>query len=147
MESYEVDDERLTWVRCYGTPVHAWSEEFFKFVVLGTGEFVALDENRAKRKSFDVTRVLIRRKGYDVINFVERFEINSELFVIKVVEDWFAPLQLNQRNLATTPSSSSSSESGEDFDETGGDFPSSGDDVKLSSDEEGSGPMTGQNFR
>lgn len=49
----EVDSERLTWVRCYGMPVHAWNKSFFKCVVFGTGEFVALDEDTEKRKALD----------------------------------------------------------------------------------------------
>lgn len=41
----DVDNECLTWVSYYGTPVHAWNEDFFKYVVFGTGEYVAADEN------------------------------------------------------------------------------------------------------
>lgn len=89
----EVDNERLTWIRYYGTPVHAWSEEFFKFVVVGTGEFMVVVENTEKRNSLDGARILIRTKGHDIINFVERFKINGELFVIKMVKDWYGLLQ------------------------------------------------------
>lgn len=106
----EVDDEYLTWVKCYGIPIHAWGEDFFKFIISGTGEFVAIDDNTERRKSLDVARILIRRKRFDVINFVERFEINGEIFVIKVIEDWFATQRSNW-NRQSESSSSSSSES------------------------------------
>lgn len=35
----EIDNQRLTWVRCYEVPVHAWTSEFFKCIVFGTGNF------------------------------------------------------------------------------------------------------------
>lgn len=38
-----------------------------------------------------MARILIKSKRFGVINFVERFEINGEMFIVKVVEDWFAP--------------------------------------------------------
>lgn len=60
--------------------MQVWNEDFFKYVVRGTGEFVALNENTAKRKTLDVARILIRTKGMDIINFVERFKINGEIF-------------------------------------------------------------------
>lgn len=109
---------------------HAWKEDFFRFVVLDTGEFVAVDENIDKRKSLDVARILIRTKGYDNVNFVERFEINGELFVIKVVQDWYGPLQWNKRSQVSVPNSSSSDESNGDSDNehAGGSLSGNSDD-------------------
>lgn len=44
-----------------------------------------------------MARILIRTRGHDIINFVEKFDINREMFVIKVVEDWYGPLQWCKR--------------------------------------------------
>lgn len=98
---------------------HAWNKEFFKFVVSGMGEFIDVDENTQKRKTMDVARILIRTRVHDIINFVERFNINDELFVLKVVEDWYAPLQWNKKSEVNIPDSSSSSseDSGDDSDD------------------------------
>lgn len=41
----DVDDERLTWIRLYGILIHAWNDEFFKYVVFGRAEYVVVDEN------------------------------------------------------------------------------------------------------
>lgn len=27
----EIDNERLVWIKCFGTPAHAWSDEFSLF--------------------------------------------------------------------------------------------------------------------
>lgn len=66
----EIDNERLTWVRCYGIPVHAWNNDFFRSLVFGTGEFLNVDDNTEKRKTMDVARILIRTRVHEIINFV-----------------------------------------------------------------------------
>lgn len=80
---------------------------------------MTIDESTTTMKAMDVARILIRRKRYDVINFVERFEINGEIFVIKVVEDWFAP-QWYSWNRPSSDSSSSSSDMDDSQEESDG---------------------------
>lgn len=58
-----------------------------------------------------MARILIRTKVVDIINFVESVKINGESFVIKVVEDWYGPLQWNKRRQVSIPTQSSESES------------------------------------
>lgn len=33
-----IDNESLTWLRCYGIPAHAWTSDFFRTNVFGTSE-------------------------------------------------------------------------------------------------------------
>lgn len=40
-----VDNERLTWINCYGVPCHAWSFEFFDFITCSWGKFASLDDD------------------------------------------------------------------------------------------------------
>lgn len=89
----KVDNKRLTWIRRYGVPVHAWSDKFLSWLIGGMGESTVLDENTAKRRTMDVARILLRVEVYDVVNSVTRVEINDELFEMKMVEDWYGPLQ------------------------------------------------------
>lgn len=61
----EVDNERLTWIRVYGIPFHAWNEDFFKFPVLGTGEYLAADENSEKKNVLWMLLEFLWRNVYD----------------------------------------------------------------------------------
>lgn len=136
----EVDDE------CYGTPTHAWSEEFFNFFVLGTGQYVTIDERTTTRKAMDVAMILIRRKRYSVINFVERFEINGEMFVIKVVEDWFAPQWYSWNKPSSDSDGSSSNSDSEESQEEYGEFVNGDeeDETSCNSDEEEDAGVAGE---
>ncbi|KAI5444628.1 hypothetical protein KIW84_013049 [Lathyrus oleraceus] len=51
----DIDNERLTWLKCFGLPYHAWSPEFFKFISGSVGEFVCCDEETEMQKHLDVT--------------------------------------------------------------------------------------------
>ncbi|XP_058746152.1 uncharacterized protein LOC131619025 [Vicia villosa] len=41
----EVDTARVVWVRVYGVPCHAWSNDFFETLANRLGLFICLDEN------------------------------------------------------------------------------------------------------
>lgn len=56
--SREIDNERLVWLRCYGIPAHAWTVEFFSYLVSGIGEFVCVDDNTLNKNSMDIARIL-----------------------------------------------------------------------------------------
>lgn len=44
-----VAKERLVWLRVSGTPIHAWGQKFFKFLVFGKGQYIDLDETRSEK--------------------------------------------------------------------------------------------------
>lgn len=72
-----VDNERLTWIRCYGVPCHAWSFKFFDFITCSVGKLI----------SMDVARILVRIKYSSYLNENFNMEINNNIFNIKLVED------------------------------------------------------------
>lgn len=41
----DVDNERVTWLRCYGIPCHAWCLEFFQFLTSPVGMSRSLDDD------------------------------------------------------------------------------------------------------
>lgn len=109
----EIDSERIAWIRCYGVPYHAWTEEFFSFLVSAFGEFICLDDNTKNKGSMDVARVMYRTRVHDLVNRIIKIDINGDVFSIKIVEDWYGPLQWNHshKRLFSDDSSSSDEES------------------------------------
>lgn len=89
----EIDNERCAWIRCHGVPYHAWSEEFFSFLVSAFGEFVCLDDNTKNKTALDVARVMYRTKVHNSINRIVKVDINGEVFPVKMVEDWYGPVR------------------------------------------------------
>lgn len=89
----EIDNERLVWVRCYGVPVHAWSVEFFSFLISGIGEFICVYDNTLRKKSMDVARILYKTKVHDLVSRLIKVDIGGDVFSIKMTEEWYGPLQ------------------------------------------------------
>lgn len=90
----EVDNERLTWLQCYGVPCHAWSFKFFGFISCFIGKIICLDEETHKRTRMDVARILVRTKYSLVLNQTFNVEINDKVYSIKMVEDMHGPKRL-----------------------------------------------------
>lgn len=88
-----VDEERLVWVRCYGVPSHVWDSDFFSFLTKDIGVFVNSDDNTMKRKTMDVARLMVRTVKKEAIHMIRKVCINGVSFSIKMVEDWFGPIQ------------------------------------------------------
>lgn len=41
----DMDNERVTWTRCYDIPCQAWKPEFFKVLVEPMGVYLCSDDN------------------------------------------------------------------------------------------------------
>lgn len=91
--SGEIDNERIVWIRCFGVPAHAWSNEFFSFLVAGIGEFICVDDSTLKKKTMDVARILYKTKVHDLVSRLVKVNIGGDVFSIKMVEEWYGPLQ------------------------------------------------------
>ncbi|XP_058783008.1 uncharacterized protein LOC131657654 [Vicia villosa] len=91
----EVDNERVTWLRVYGLPCHAWQDKVFDFITTSVGVFICADDDTIKQRSFDVARILIRTKYCLVLNETYNISINDNVFRIKVVEDNHGPLRIS----------------------------------------------------
>lgn len=78
-----VDNERLTWLRCYGVPCHAWSLKFFDFITCSIGKIVSLDDETKSQSCMDFTRILVKTKYFAVLNKIMNVAINYNFIVLK----------------------------------------------------------------
>lgn len=58
----DVDNERLTWLRVFGLPCHAWNSKVFDFMMKPVGCFVCTDQQTTKQSNMDIARILIINK-------------------------------------------------------------------------------------
>ncbi|GAU20898.1 hypothetical protein TSUD_120900 [Trifolium subterraneum] len=83
----EVSVDRVVWIRIFGTPVHAWKEDFFKKMVESFGELLVLDWDTSQKRRLDFARVLIKTSYSSFINHVEKVKIDSLFFMVRVLEE------------------------------------------------------------
>lgn len=62
-----------------------------------------MDENKKEKRYMDVARILYRSKTHEIVNRVVIVNINDMLFSIKLVEDWYGPLQWLTPPIRTSP--------------------------------------------
>lgn len=114
----EIDNERVVWLRCYGVPAHAWSVDFFSFLVTGMGDFICVDENTLQKKSMDVARILYKTRVHDLVSKLIKVDIGGDVFSIKMIEEWYGPMQWSMsKKLDDEMSSGSNSEEEEEDEE------------------------------
>ncbi|CAK8542124.1 unnamed protein product [Lathyrus sativus] len=89
-----VDKERVTLLRCYGIPCHAWNVAFFDILAKTVGIYVCIDDNTLKRECKNVAIILVRTHCAMVINETFKVMINNEVFNIKMCEDYHGPLHI-----------------------------------------------------
>lgn len=90
----DVDNKRLTWVRCYGIPCHVWFPEFFSFLVSLVGVFLFTDDETKAQSKFDVATIMVRIKYNLVLNEYFNIGVNGEAYSIKIVEDANGPKRI-----------------------------------------------------
>ncbi|XP_020234575.1 uncharacterized protein LOC109814533 [Cajanus cajan] len=78
---------RLTWVRCYGVPLHMWNEQYFSQVVCMQGSLVKVDSDTATFKTIESARLLIKTSSQLPIQQHSRFKINGIRTQIRLVEE------------------------------------------------------------
>ncbi|KAK7260395.1 hypothetical protein RIF29_26401 [Crotalaria pallida] len=75
--------ERLSWVSCYGVPIHAWPNSSMSQVFSLVGSLVTLDLNTSKRKRLDVARgLIIAMKSFSRIDTVLKVKIGTNVYDI-----------------------------------------------------------------
>lgn len=90
----DVDNERLTWMRCYVLPCHAWKKEFFEFISKTVGVYVCSDEETEENTKLDVVRFLIRTKYLINLNESITVGVNENVYNIKLVKDMHGPKRI-----------------------------------------------------
>jgi len=78
---------RGAWLRVYGVPVHAWSEDCFKLCVLDCGRYLRTDGCTLNRERFDYARVLVATSSLDIVNVTDSILIDGAEVNIKMCEE------------------------------------------------------------
>jgi hypothetical protein len=80
--------QRGAWVRIYGTPLHAWNDNFFKLCVMDCGRFLRSDGYTTAKERLDFARVLIATPALAVIKKEEHLLVDGCLVEIQIIEEW-----------------------------------------------------------
>lgn len=83
----DVDLERVTWLRCYGIPCHAWVFSFFEFLASTVGTYICSEEDTIQMKCMYVDSIMVRTICGMLINEVLNINFNGVIFRIILVED------------------------------------------------------------
>lgn len=107
----DVDNERITWLRCYGIPCKTWNYSFFEMLANMVGKFICADENTSKGVCMNVARFMVKTKCALVLNETFNVLVNDVTFRIKMTEDTHCPLRIMAENSIQKKISSSEPES------------------------------------
>jgi hypothetical protein len=86
-ETAVIPFQRSAWVRIYGTPLHAWNDNFFKLCVMDCGRFLRSDNYTAEKERLDFARVLIATSAMAVIKKEEHLLVDGCLVDIQIIEE------------------------------------------------------------
>lgn len=89
-EPHLVPRVRTVWLRVTRVPVHAWGEDFFRFISHLVGNFIYLDEDTSSKARLDVGRLLVTVSSLEVINRTVKVKVNDLVSSIRMVEEVFA---------------------------------------------------------
>ncbi|GAU42410.1 hypothetical protein TSUD_324650 [Trifolium subterraneum] len=82
-----VSNQRVTWLRCYGVPVHAWGLDLFRALAFKFGRFIEVDEQAKQMKRLDTARIKILTGVSKLIDSSMAVKVQGRRFDIRVVED------------------------------------------------------------
>ncbi|XP_027351182.1 uncharacterized protein LOC113862294 [Abrus precatorius] len=107
---------RVTWVRCYGVPLHAWSELFFRKLVSSLGDFIQIDQVTTKRRRLDYGRIQVGTTIAELIKQNITMKVNDRFYSIVMLEEHACDVVA-----VTEEDVANSSEDGNDSSEDGND--------------------------
>ncbi|KAJ4836199.1 hypothetical protein Tsubulata_046626 [Turnera subulata] len=116
-----VSHERISWLTCYGIPLHVWEKEFFSNLGSLFGRFLGIDENTEDKASFDCARILVCIKERSPINRTVRIKVDGDDFDVILFEEpvveWeslFANTNIALHGFESTPDSENPSNAEDD---------------------------------
>ncbi|XP_058763296.1 uncharacterized protein LOC131636700 [Vicia villosa] len=107
----DIDEARVVWIRVYGVPCHAWSNDFFVSLANRLGVFICLDENTMTGCNMDIARLMVRVDSRFILPETLKVVIDDVPFTLNLREDSFGPLRINAQKVADQVLGSSSSSS------------------------------------
>jgi hypothetical protein len=82
-----VTDERVTWLRCYEVPLHAWGTGLFRTIAFKFGRFIDVDTNTKRLVRCDTARVSIVTSENKLIDSCLLVTVRGKRFQIRVIEE------------------------------------------------------------
>ncbi|MCI27514.1 DUF4283 domain protein, partial [Trifolium medium] len=82
-----VINQRVTWLRCYGVPLHAWGNDLFRSIAFKFGRFIEVDEKTKHMLRCDVARVKTVTGGKKIIDSSMAVKVKGQRFEIRVLEE------------------------------------------------------------
>ncbi|GAU30343.1 hypothetical protein TSUD_212000 [Trifolium subterraneum] len=80
-------DNRVTWVKVFGIPLHAWGDNLFKAIGGKYGEFLDYDNITASRAKLDVARLKISTSFRGYVDESVKIKVLGVVYTIWVVEE------------------------------------------------------------
>ncbi|KAK2377288.1 hypothetical protein QL285_077987 [Trifolium repens] len=91
-----VTNDRVTWLRCYGVPQHAWGVDLFRALAFKYGRFIEVDDCTHHFKRCDFARVKILINERSVIDTTMAVKVLGIRFDIRVLEEGGQALNMNK---------------------------------------------------
>jgi hypothetical protein len=82
-----ISNDRVTWLRCFGVPQHAWGVDLFRALAFKYGRFIEVDDCTHKFKRCDFARVKILTNERAVIDSSMAVKVLGRRFDIRVMEE------------------------------------------------------------
>jgi hypothetical protein len=82
-----VSNQRVTWLRCFGVPLHAWGFDLFRALAFKFGRFLEVDEKTKTMARCDAARVRILTGERKLIDATMAVKVLGQRFDIRVVEE------------------------------------------------------------
>lgn len=86
---------RVTWVRCTGIPLHMWTMDCFKHLLLQVGDVIKIDEDTSEFVVLEFSRLLVRTTTLNFITLARKILIKGTTYTISIIEEGEALLHPN----------------------------------------------------
>ncbi|GAU25569.1 hypothetical protein TSUD_260030 [Trifolium subterraneum] len=82
-----VTNHKVTWLRCFGVPIHAWGNDIFRAMAFKFGRFIEVDEITKQFKRCDMARIKVVTSEKKVIDASMAVKVLGRRFDIRVIEE------------------------------------------------------------
>jgi hypothetical protein len=81
-----VSNRRVTWLYCFGVPLHVWGDAIFRSLGFKFGTFIETDEDTKQMRRGDVAKVRIETELPGVVDASILISVMGQNFSIRVIE-------------------------------------------------------------
>lgn len=85
METRQISEHIVAWIRCFGIPLHLWICQSFSLLVSETGKLLNVDEDTSSFNRVEFARLRVRTTNLEPIFLSKLVKLNEEYFAIRLV--------------------------------------------------------------